>query len=255
MCLAPMARCAIICEHTMLDRIIKLLAEFVLPIAGLTMFSFGAYTIWRQHWFRARPALSGYVWFQAIVGAGLFLLACFGTDQYTLCRISFVGYWAFVILTSFLSLAVVYEFLFCLNGGEKTIRKKAIVGFVIAESIAIAGAVALGSAATDGITVASTAGAFSIATALVLIFSSIYICAVKKPQPLFMNSRMAVVFWFLAFENFTDILISYPLRSNKQIGSLITAAIWVAFTIFLYWALKSGPPQSEQLKAKSVELG
>lgn len=238
----------------MLERIPKLLTEFVLPIAGLTMFSFGAYTVWRQHWFRARPALSGYVCFQAIVGTGLFLLACFGTDQYTLCRISFVGYWAFTILTSFLSLAVVYEFLFCLGKTERPIRKKAIVGFMITASLAIIGAVALGSAAPAGLTVASMARGFYAATALMLIFSSIHICAVKKSQPLFMNSRMAVVFWFLAFESIIDLFISYILQNRAQISSIVSAAIWLAFTIFLYRALKSGPSQSGQLKAKSVEL-
>jgi hypothetical protein len=98
------------------------------------------------------------------------------------------------------------------------------------------------------------ARALDTSTALMLIFSGIYICAVKKPQPLFLNRRMAVVFWFLVFESFTDLLISYLLRGNEQTQSIVIAAIWLAFTIFLYWALKSGPSQSAQIKAKSVEL-
>lgn len=216
--------------------------------------------VWRQHWFRSRPALSGYVWFQAIIGGVLVLLgyisqACSGTAQYDLCRIYVVGYWAFIILDSFLSLAVVYEFLFCLGRTEKSIRRKAITGFAITAVLATIGAAALKSAATTTITIDSMARSLNVATALTLIFSSIYICAVKKPQPLFLDGRMAVVFWFLVFQSFTDLLISYLLRSNEQIGLLVTAVIWLAFTIFLYRALKSGPSQSGQLKAKSVELG
>lgn len=235
-----------ICGLTMPDRITKLLVELILPLASLMMLCFGAYATWRQHWFRARPLLSVYVWLQAIVGVALFLLyrllqACSSISKYTLCQIYSVGCQAFAILTCFLTLAVIYEFLFCADGADKPIRQKATKGFGTAASSVIAGAGILGCAAPDVRTLPGATNVLDALTALALVFSSIYILNIKKSRSLFANSRMAMVFWLLAFQGFTNFLVACLLRNSEQIRSIISAEIWMVFTIFLYLALKNGP--------------
>ena len=228
------------------ERIIRLMVELVLPVASLIMFSFAAYTVWRKRWFRARPLLSVYVWLQAIVGSGLFLLcrllqACSSTSKYTLCQIYSVGCQAFIILTCLFTLAVAYEFLFCADRADKPIRRKAAKGFGTAASSVIAGAGILGCAAPDVRTLPGTTNVLFALTALALIFSSIYILNIKKPRSLFANNRMAMMFWLLVFQDFASFVVAYLLRNNEQIRSVISAEIWMVFSIFLYLALKDGP--------------
>jgi hypothetical protein len=177
------------------ERITKLLVDLVFPIAGVIMFSFAAYAVWRQRWFRVRPLLSVYVWVP-----------------------------------------------------DKPIRRKAAKGFGIAACSVMAGAGILGCAAPDARTLPGAANVLSFLTAIALIFSSIYILNIKKSRSLFANSRMAVVFWFLVLQSFTDILIFCLLRNREQIRSVIYPEIWVGFTVFLYLALKNGPqPRADQI--------
>src|SRR5215472_12000450 len=181
------------------ERITKVVVELVLPIASLITFSFAAYTVWRHRWFRARPLLSVYVWLQAAVGSGLFLLcrlaqACSGTAQYTLCRFYFVGCQAFIILTCISTLAVAYEFLFCADEADQTIRRKAVRGFFIATNLAIAGAAALEFEKIAALSLEGISSALYLTTALTLIFSSIYILSIKNSNSLFMNRSLAMVF-------------------------------------------------------------
>jgi hypothetical protein len=45
----------------------------------------------------------------------------------------------------------------------------------------------------------------------------------------------------LVLYDFIDLLSSFALRRNGQTQVIIADAIWIAFAILLYWALKNGP--------------
>ena len=224
----------------------KWLTDFALPIVALAIVSLVAYAVWRQRWFRVRPVLSTYIWFLAITGAAALLVSyslriCSSAIQYSLCQVYLVGYHATTILTFLFTVAVVYEFLFCMAGSDKKTRRTAVTGFVITMSLTIAGAYALMNGSARNHTLDEAELMLFGTTALALIASGIFIFAIKKTRSLFLETRLTIVLAALALYNFIDLLTSYALRGSEQTRTVVSDVIWIAFTILLYWALRNGP--------------
>jgi hypothetical protein len=225
----------------------KWVTGFVLPTLNVAMVSLVAIAVWRQRWVRVRPVLSAFVWFLAITGVtGLLLLyslqVCSSTLQYNICRIYPVAYYVIAILTCLFTIAVVYEFLFCLAGSDKKIRRTAIVGFLITMSLTIALTYALISAKPDKPSTLEQVDRFLYgATALALVFSGIFIFVIKKTRSLFLEPRLTLILLALVLYDFIDLLSRFILRGRAQIQLVVADLIWIAFTILLYWGLKNGP--------------
>jgi hypothetical protein len=225
----------------------KWLTDFALPIVALAIVSLVAYAVWRQRWFRVRPVLSTYIWFLAITGSAALLVSyslriCSSAIQYSLCQVYLVGYHATTILTFLLTVAVVYEFLFCMAGTDKKTRRTAVTGFAITMSLTIAGAYALMNASASSHNTLDDAERMLFGTtALALIASGIFIFAIKKTRSLFLETRLTIVLAALALYNFIDLLTGYAFRGSEQTRAVVSDVIWIAFTILLYWALRKGP--------------
>jgi hypothetical protein len=223
------------------------LTHFVLPILNVAIISFVAIAVWRQRWVRVRPVLSVFLWFVAITGiAGLIIFysqqVCSGILQYNICRIYQVAYYVIGILTCLFTVAVVYEFLYCLAGSDKKIRRTAIGGFLITTSLTIALTYALISAKPDKPGTLEQVNRFLYAaTAVALIFSGIFIFVIKKTRSLFLEPRLTLILLALVLYDFIDRLGSFMLRGRAQIQLVVADLIWIAFTILLYWGLKNGP--------------
>jgi hypothetical protein len=223
------------------------LIAFVLPTLNVAILWLVAIAVWRQRWVRVRPVLSAYVWFLAITGvAGLLVYysqqVCSGTLQYTICRIYQVAYYVIGILTSLFAVAVVYEFLFCLAGSDRKLRKTAFVGFLVAIIFTVSLTYWLmGARSAESSALEEVQRLLFGATALTLIFSGIFIFVIKKTHSLFQETRLTVLLLALVLYDFIFLSINFMLRADAQVQAVAAAFLWIAFTILLYWGLKNGP--------------
>lgn len=226
----------------------KVLTDFLLPIASLAIVIFGSYLVWRRRWFRVRPVLSTYVWFLAITGAAMLLtsyslVVCSGKLQYALCRVYLVGYYSIIILTSLFTVAVVYEFLFCLTGPGTNTRRIAVAAFFITTTLIISATYFLTSVSSHAHSTMDDVSrhVFGI-TALALVFSGIFILVVKNARPLALEPGLSLAFTGLVMYNFVDLLGSFVLRGRESTWRTIVSVLWIGLVILLCRALKNGPP-------------
>lgn len=203
-----------------------------------------AVAILRRGWYRILPMLSTYVLALAVTGIPLMILyaltICSSPVRYAACRIYTVGYEAYGIMGCYLSLAVLYEFLFSMAGTNKTIRRTAVAGFVITASLTTLAAYALMNQYPLSHNRLMNAFRFlSEVTALTLLSSGIFVFAVKKIHSLYLEPRLTRVLAALTLYNFITVLSSFTLRESSQAGLIVSQIIGLAFVILLYAAVKN----------------
>jgi hypothetical protein len=231
------------------------LVNLVLPVIALVTIALSARAVWRHGWFSIRPVLSTYIWFVTITSA-LALMICFlqipKALTYAACKLYLYVYYATSILTSLFSVAVLYEFLFRMAGTNKMIQRTAVVGFLIALSADLAAAYWLANQWPSN-RLENVTGFLFETTALALLVSGLFIFAIKRSRFLVLESRLFVVLAALTVHDFIILLSDFMLRRSEQMRLVVGDAIWIGFSILLYWALKNGPAASGTA-ATTVEL-
>jgi hypothetical protein len=233
------------------------LVNIVLPTVALATISFSAFAVWRHGWFSPRPVLSIYIWVLAITGAlslVVYYLQVPEAFRYAACRAYLVIYNATVGLMCFFSVAVLYEFLFRMAETNKTVRRTAVIGFVITISGIIALTYALMAQPTSTPRALTDGARFLYgATALALLASGALIFAIKRNRSFFLETRLSVVLAAVTLYNFIDLSAAFTLRRSEQTRLVMGDVIWICFSILLYRALKNGPAISSTA-ANTVEL-
>ena len=221
--------------------------NYVLLSLNLAVISASAYSVLTKKWYRTLPVLSTYVFVLTLIS--LFDLATYAGQQlsdplqYTFCRIYLASYPVDAILISLFSVIILFGFLFHMAGGEKTIRRTAIVGCLLT----------IGFALLATFTLAHTpeyfAEVFWRATSLLLMLAGIFIFIMKTVFSLALEKRFAIVLVLMAICPFAQTMTGYW-RGNA--GNFLSQAIWLLFTLMLYAALRKGPASQQQSSLASV---
>jgi hypothetical protein len=222
------------------------LANLLLPTISLTIISFSAFAVWRHGWLSIRPVLSTYIWFVAMTGAValvIYFLQIPKALTYAACKVYFAVYYVTGILTSLFSVAVIYEFLFRMAGTNKMIQRTAVVGFLITLSGDLAAAYWLANQWPAN-RLENVVRFLFETTALALLFSGLFIFAIKRSRSLFLEPRLFVVLAALTLHDFINLLSDFMLRRKEQMRQVVADVIWIGFSFLLYWALKNGPASS-----------
>lgn len=236
------------------------LANLILPVVSLTIIWFSAFAVVRRGWFSLRPVLSTYIWILSITGAValvVYLLQVPEALRYAACKVYFAIYYVADFLTLIFSVAVIYEFLFRM-ARTRTIQRMAIIGFLITISINLTAAYAMMNAWSTN-TLENASRFLSETTALALLVSGLFIFTIKKSRSLFLEPRLFLVLLALTLYNFLNWLSAFMLRRSEQKRLLVSDAIWIGFSMLLYWALKNGPvvsntvPSTGELPAQSFK--
>jgi len=218
------------------------LTNLVLPAIALITIAFSARSVWRHRWFSIRPVLSTYIWFVAITSAVALLIYFLQIPKVltdAACKLYLAIYYVTDILTSLFLIAVLYEFLFRMAGTNRTIRKLAIAGLLIAVGGDLAAAYSLANQ-WPGSRLENVARFLFETTALAMLVSGLFIFAIKKSRSLFLEPRLFVVLVALTLQDFIILLSDFILRRKEQIRLVVADVIWIGVSILLYWALKNG---------------
>jgi hypothetical protein len=231
------------------------LVNLLLPTVALAVISFTAFAVWRHSWFSIRPVLSTYIWFVAIASAVaqvIYFLQIPKALTYAACKLYLVVYGVTSILMYLFSVAIIYEFLFRMAGTNKRIQRTAVVGFLITLGGDLATAYLLANQ-WPGNRLENVARSLFATTVLALLFSGLFIFAIKRSRSLFLETRLVVVLVALTLHDFIGLISDFMLRGKEPMRSVVGDVIWIGFSILLYWAVKNGPASSNAA-ATSSEL-
>ncbi len=216
------------------------------PLVSVLFFTGTASVILKKNWFKVRPVFSAYI--LTLATTGLLLMPLYLGEihpsqiQYTVCRVYSVGYSITEILIYVFSIAVLYEFLFCMAGNKKVIQKIAITGFVITTALTIASAYKLMTLAPPTSSGLADAAAFlGRMTSLSLFISGLFIFAIKAAKALILETKLAIALAAIAFFYLIQLLIDFTLRGHAQIGTIASQVISIIYAIILYVAVRNGP--------------
>jgi hypothetical protein len=162
---------------------------------------------------------------------------------YAACRVYLAVYYVTGILMSLFSVAVIYEFLFRMAGTNKMIQRTAVVGFLITLSGDLAAAYWLANQWPAN-RLENVVRFLFETTALALLVSGLFIFAIKRSRSLFLEPRLFMVLAALTLHDFINLLSGFMLRRREQMRQVVADAIWIGFSVLLYWALKNGPASS-----------